>query len=116
MWRLILITGIVFGLLMVAKGLRARSRRRKGLQQKGRVDSWTNATAKRTSIAKIVETNFGYGKEVWILGSAAEEIDFDSEAFKNGMWILPRPQSKKVSAFCITHSIPLIHKHIKWTN
>ncbi len=103
---------VIGAFLLLAKQFRARERRDR-LRQVGRVSTWQDVEIRRENFVKIVQTNFGYGKEVWAFVLEADQIDLTLRAFKTGVLILPRPKLHDVERFCQSHGIKFSQTLVK---
>ena len=110
-WLLLMICGVA-SVVIFANFFRVRERRRK-LTEIGCVATWTDITRNPTSIAQIVEINFGYGQEIWVLSSAEDDIDLKQRKYKRGRVILPRPDPRELQQFCHTRSLKMVYRQVK---
>ena len=110
---------IVFSLFVVAGGILVvvkvgnANKRRKHLVEAGRTSTWEMAESRGQTISRIVQTDFGHGREVWVLYEASAEIDRKFRAFKTGVLILPRPEAPDLREFCRSRHIELEFMMIK---
>lgn len=94
------------GMLVVGKIANGNSRR-KHLIGAGRTSTWEMAENQVRKISRIVQTDFGYGREVWALYERSAEIDRKLRAFQTGVLILPRPKVSELQEFCRSRHIEL---------
>ena len=98
---------MVAGAILVLGKLYSARKRRNLLIQRGQVSSWGEIEIKSERVNKIVQTDFGYGKEVWTFTAKANEIDLELRAFKTGNLVLPRPKLSDVENFCRSRGITI---------
>lgn len=113
MWILILLFVSSCLATIFINGLRARNRRHSLLRQAGCVFTLAEIESKPQSFVSIVQTNFGYGREVWALKTESRETDLEHRTFKNGVLILPRPRSSELEIFCDLRGIKILQMLIK---
>ena len=106
---LLLVAGIV---LVLGKVFSARKRQSR-LVQRGQVSTWQDIERHPDNFSKIVQTDFGHGKEVWALSTETDEINLKIRAFKTGILIVPRPKRSDLEKFCQSHGIAFNLKMVK---
>ena len=106
-FRIFLFLVFVAGAVLIIGKLFSARKRRNLLVQIGRVSAWKDIEKQPDSFSKIVQTNFGYGKEVWVLTKGGDEIDLKLRCFKTGVLIVPRPKVSDLERFCQLRGIPL---------
>src|SRR5687767_12261583 len=89
---------VLLGLILVADKLIKSRRRRSRLSQRHQIASLEEAGGRVGTIAKVIETNFGFGRETWLV-TDSEEIDLETRCFKRGVLIWPRPPEKRSENF-----------------
>ena len=94
------------GILVVVK-LANGNRRRKHLIEAGRKSTWEMLKNQEQKISRVVQTDFGYGREVWVLYEPSAEMNRNLRAFQTGFLILPRPEASDLQEFCQSRSIKL---------
>jgi hypothetical protein len=80
----------------------------------GRTITWDQCKKHSDNLTKIVEINFGFGKEVWALKSMQVEVDLKLRAFANGVLIIPSPKLSDLTIFCQAHGITFDLMMAKW--
>jgi hypothetical protein len=88
-------------------------KRRKCLIQANRLSNWEDLERHPERFNRIVITNCGYGQEVWAISGNVDEMDLSLRAFKNGVLIVPRPESSALEKFCRSHDISLARTLVK---
>ena len=109
---LILILFVLTGALLLNNIFKAR-RRRIYLEQAGRLLTWNEVERRTQNFSRVVQTDFGYGKEVWAMSDNINEVDLGQRAFKTGFLIFPRPKDSDVHRYCKTYDIKLTQTLIK---
>lgn len=92
--------------LVLGKVFSARKRQNR-LAQRGQISTWHDIEGQPDNFSKIVQTDFGYGREVWALSTGKDEIDLKLRAFKTGILIVPRPKLSDMEKFCQSRGIML---------
>jgi len=105
-WIVFILFTVAGGILIGGKVANG-NRRRKHLIEAGRTSTWEMAENQARKISRIVQTDFGYGREVWALYETSAEIDRKLRAFKSGVLILPRPKVSDLQEFCRSQHIKL---------
>jgi hypothetical protein len=104
---------IIFSLFVVAGGILVigkvanGKRRRNHLIEAGRTSTLETVKSQAHKISRIIQTDFGYGREVWALHVTSAEIDRKLRAFQAGVLILPRPKVSDLQEFCQSRHIAL---------
>jgi len=101
------------GAVLIFRKLSAARRRRIVLAQRGRVSSWEDIQSRPDGFVKFVQTDFGYGREIWLLSTPADEIDLELRAFKHAILIAPRPKLSELRKFCKLHGLGLDFMMVK---
>jgi hypothetical protein len=83
------------------------------LRQAGCVSTLAEIESKPQSFVSIVQTDFGYGREVWALKTESRETNLEHRTFKNGVLILPRPHFSELEKFCDFRGIKILQMLIK---
>jgi hypothetical protein len=105
---------IIGGLIVVALRAAALKKYRfQLLKQSERVLTLTDAEHNSVDFRRVVVTNFGYGKEVWVLKGNENEIDLKLRAFKNGAIVSPTPAHFQLNEFCQRHGCRLVEVQVK---
>jgi hypothetical protein len=107
----LLIIGVVIVLALRSAAL--RNQRFQFLKQSERVLTLTDAEHNSVDFHRVVLTNFGYGKEVWVLKRDENEIDVKLKAFKNGAIVSPTPARFQLNEFCQRHGCHLVEVQVK---
>lgn len=98
--------------VIVRKYVRGLDRRRE-LERAGRVTDWLDLRKRPLPLEKIVQTDFGFGKEIWAIRTGGEEIDLSLSAFQSGLLIHPRPRHRELQEFCRSHQVELVQMRVK---
>lgn len=93
------------GIAIIIRKLIQGRRRRLLLLAGGKVCTWSDIISEPKQLKIIVETNFGFGKELWGIKSEASGLDLKPLSFKNGVLIVLRPHSTEVKEFCRAQGI-----------
>jgi len=64
-------------------------------------------------VAEIVEINFGYGREIWVLHYPNDEIDLEHRTYERGRVVLPRPRHRELQEFCKKRGVKFVRKQVK---
>jgi len=102
---LFLLIILVAGAILVLGKLSVARKRQYVLAQKGRVSTWEDIKIQSDKFNKIVQTNFGYGGEVWVFTKESTEVDLKLRAFKAGVLIVPKPKTSDLKQFCQSRGI-----------
>ena len=89
------------------------SERRCRLEQAGQMSTWDNVERQAQFFVKIVQTDFGYGKEIWAFSDGGFQIDLELRAFKSGHLIHPSPKLPEVERYCEVNGISLTRTLVK---
>ena len=112
-FNLLLLLILMCGAVLIFRKLSAARRRRIVLAQRGRVSSWEDIQSRPDGFVKFVQTDFGYGREIWLLSTPADEIDLELRAFKHAILIAPRPKLSELRKFCKLHGLGLDFMMVK---
>jgi hypothetical protein len=102
-----LLTLVVAGAVLICSKLVKARKRRIVLVRDGRVSTLEDIKHQHQNFSRLVQTDFGYGREVWAVASGSNEIDRRLRAFKTGVLIVPRPNHSDLQKFCQSHGIAL---------
>lgn len=83
------------------------------LRRIGCVTSWEEVVTGSMPVAEIVEINFGYGREIWVLLYPNDDIDLEHRTYKRGRVVLPRPGSRELQEFCKMRGVKFVRKQVK---
>ena len=101
------------GLVMAVQWVIQTRRRRTELLRRGQALSLDEFVAKGGEARSAIETDFGFGKEIWMLRES-EEIDLRTRSFTHGTVIWPRPARAEVQRFCESRGMTLTWMMVKW--
>ena len=103
----------ILGLSLLVHYRLQSQKRRKLLEQAGRTSTWDLVKQHPENVGKIIQIDFGYGKEFWAIADKADDVDLGLRAFKSGVLILPRPSDRDVKDFCQSKGLELSLKLVK---
>lgn len=98
---------VICGAVLVFRNLFAARKRKDVLEHGGQVSTWREIQSHPDRFVKFVQTDFGYGREIWALSTAAHEIDLQLRAFKRGILIAPPPKLSELREFCQSRAMEL---------